>query len=263
MASAQRRKHSTQTQSTTAHYVCSAVHTPPKPSTPCTERHCLILADVSLFLILHSSRSLSLCLSLSLSLSLFEKESLFFFHLSLSRARAFSLSRSVPLLLSSLPFFLAVSRQDCVTRYFYVSPTCVRSSFHSHSFSVFLSLSPFLSLSLALSFSFFSIHICTYQSWKACTQPHLSGFALRNSLEKHLSHPLFALLHTCRCHHSALALLPDSNDALLAVLRHDLLVKLLQAGEQRSADLRDAHRPTPFISTTPIAPKSSTKPGLL
>jgi len=66
----------------------------------------------------------------------------------------------------------------------------------------------------------------------------LSGFALRNSLETHLSHPLFALHHTCCCHHSERALLHHSNDGLLAGLRHDLLVKLLQAGEQRSAGLQ-------------------------
>ena len=35
MASAQRLKHSTETQNTTAHYVRRAVNTPPQPSTPC------------------------------------------------------------------------------------------------------------------------------------------------------------------------------------------------------------------------------------
>jgi len=41
MASAQRLKHSTETQGTTAHYVRWAVNTPSQPSTPCAERHCL------------------------------------------------------------------------------------------------------------------------------------------------------------------------------------------------------------------------------
>jgi len=54
----------------------------------------------------------------------------------------------------------------------------------------------------------------------------------------HLSHPLFALLDTWCCYHSKPALFPDSINALLAALRHDLFVKLLQAGEQRSAGLQ-------------------------
>jgi len=45
MASAQRLEHSTETQSTTAHYMRGAVHTPPQPSTPCAERHCLSFAS--------------------------------------------------------------------------------------------------------------------------------------------------------------------------------------------------------------------------
>lgn len=66
----------------------------------------------------------------------------------------------------------------------------------------------------------------------------------------------------------AVIVLLDGSDALLAVLLHDLLVKLLQAREQRSAGLRDAHRPTPFTSTavvvtSPIAPKINKEPGLL
>jgi len=45
MASAQRLKHSTETQRTTAHYVRWAVCTRPQPSTPCAERHCLSFAS--------------------------------------------------------------------------------------------------------------------------------------------------------------------------------------------------------------------------
>jgi len=45
MASAQRLKHSTETQSTTANYVRWAVNTPPQPSMPCAERHCLSFAS--------------------------------------------------------------------------------------------------------------------------------------------------------------------------------------------------------------------------
>ena len=45
MASAQRLEHSTESQSTTAHYVRWAVRTPPQPSTLCAERHCLSFAS--------------------------------------------------------------------------------------------------------------------------------------------------------------------------------------------------------------------------
>ena len=110
--------------------------------------------------------------------------SLFLSHLFLSLSRSLSLSHSVSLFpgLFSLPLSLAVSLQVFVTWYLYVSRTRARLFCSSQTFSVFLSLSLFLSCSLALSFSFFCIHICTYQSWEACTQPHLSGFTLGNSL---------------------------------------------------------------------------------
>jgi len=108
--------------------------------------------------------------------------SLFLSHLFLSLARSLSLSRSVSLFLSFLPLSLAVSLQVFVTWYFYLSRRRARSFSSTQTFSVFLSLSFFLSRSLALSFSFLCIHICTYQSWEVCTQPHLSGFNLVNSL---------------------------------------------------------------------------------
>ena len=125
--------------------------------------------------------------------------SLFLSHHFLSLARSLSLSRSVSLFLSSLLLSLAVSLKVFVTWYLYVSRTRARLFSSSQTFSVLIFLSLFLSCSPALSFSFYCIGICTYQSWKACTQPHLSGFALRNSLEKHLSHPLFALFDICCC----------------------------------------------------------------
>ena len=113
------------------------------------------------------SRSLSL---VSLSLSPF----------SLSLSLALSLSFCLSISLFSLS--LAVSLQVFVTWYLYVSRRRARAFSSSQTFSVFLSLSFFLSCSLALSFSFCCIHICTYQSWETCTQPHLSGFTLGNSL---------------------------------------------------------------------------------
>ena len=110
--------------------------------------------------------------------------SLFLSHLFLFLSRSRSLSCSVSLFLSSLPLSLAVSLQVFVTLYLYVSRTRARSFSFSQTFSIFLSLSLFLSCSLALSFSFFCIHICNYQNWEDCTQPHLSGFTLGNSLER-------------------------------------------------------------------------------
>jgi len=108
--------------------------------------------------------------------------SLFLSHLFLFLSRSLSLARSVFLFLSSLPLSLAVSLQVMATWYLYVSRMRARFFCSSQTLSVFLSLSLFLSCSLALFFSFFCVHICTYQSWEACTQPHLSGFALGNSL---------------------------------------------------------------------------------
>ena len=119
--------------------------------------------------------------------------SLFLFHRFLSISRSLSLSRSVSLFLSSLPLSLAVSLQVFVTWYLYVSRKRVRSFCSSQTFSVFLSLSLFLSRSLALSFSFLCIHICTYQSWEACTQPQSSGFTLGNSLAS------ISATHSLRC----------------------------------------------------------------
>jgi len=108
--------------------------------------------------------------------------SLFLSHLFLSFSRSLCLSRSVSLFLLSLLLSLAVSLQVFVNWYLYVSRTRARSFSASQTFSVFLSLSPFVFCSPALSFSFSCIHICTYQSWEACTQPHLSSFTLGNSL---------------------------------------------------------------------------------
>ena len=119
--------------------------------------------------------------------------SLTFFSRSLSLALSLSFYLSN---LSSLPLSLAVSLQVFVTWYLYVSRKRARLFSSSQTFSVSLSLSLFLSCSLVLFFSFFFMctcvhtktgklaHMCTYQNWEACTQPHLYGFTLGNSLER-------------------------------------------------------------------------------
>ena len=97
--------------------------------------------------------------------------------LSLSHARSLSLVLSLSFsLLSRCP-----SLYLCEFMSLGISMCHARVRARSFTLTPFLSfsLSPFLSLSLALFSSFFAIHICTYQSWQACTQPHLSGLALR------------------------------------------------------------------------------------
>ena len=182
----------------------------------------------------------------------------------------FSLSVSRALFLSfcpSLSLFSPVVPRCIFVDLCYLVSLCVthaRELVLSRSLFFWLSIS--LSFSLSLSCSLFLFFLYTYMYIPKLGSLHAALFVwlwLTKLFEKASQPPSFALLHTCCCHHSELVFLPDSNDGLVAVLCHDQLVKLLQEGEQRSAGLRDAHRPTPFISTTPIALKSNTKPGIL
>jgi len=104
--------------------------------------------------------------------------SLFLSHLSLSLL--FCQSLSLVLCLSfSLPSL-------CLTLSLDISMCHARTRARSLALFPFPSFSLSFSVSLhslAVSFSYSSIHICKYQRWEACMQPHLSGFSLDYSLE--------------------------------------------------------------------------------
>ena len=102
---------------------------------------------------------------------------------SLTFSLSLSLSLSLPFCLSFSLFSTGVSR--CVYVGHLVSLVVTHACALVLSFSLLFCLSlslSFLSRSLTLFFSF--IHICTYQSWEACMQPHLSGFTPGNSLQR-------------------------------------------------------------------------------
>ena len=97
-----------------------------------------------------------------------------------------SLARSLSLVLSLKSLFSPVVSCCVSAGLCHLVFSCVM---HARALVLFLSNTFCLSLSMAFSlllsrclFLFFCIHICHCQSWEACTQPHLSGFTLGNSL---------------------------------------------------------------------------------
>jgi len=135
--------------------------------------------------------------------------SLFLSHLFLSRSLALSLSLSLSISLFSPVVSRCVSAGLC-----HLVSLCVT---HARALVLFLSnifcLSFTLAFSLLLSRSLFLFFLYTHMYIPKLGSLHATPLVwlhLRQLFGKQLSHPIFALLDTCCCHHSKLALLPES-----------------------------------------------------
>ena len=129
----------------------------------------------------------------------------------------FSLSRSLALSLSfclSISFFSRVVSRCVSAGPCHLVSLCVT---HAHALVLFFSnlfcLSFSLAFSLLLSHSLFLFFLYTNMYIPKLGSLHATPLVwlhLRQLFGKHFSHQLFALLDTCCCHDSELALLPES-----------------------------------------------------